>query len=110
MVGNAISMLTVLTPTPRMLVRWIMTNPFAWTACSETSRRLCCLVLPICPHLILDPGVGARESFFKRNFRLPPQHLSETCIIRVASSYSLRAGNMPLDDADTSDVGNQVSQ
>src|SRR5436305_885600 len=61
------------------------------------SRR--CRRRALGPELILDPLVGPLQSFLEGNLRLPPEHLPQPRVVRIAAANPLRAGNVFLADA-----------
>src|SRR5262245_48603272 len=108
MVSTASSMLMALTPTPRTFTRLVSLR----TSVPPLDRvrirggpgreRL--------PDLSVDPGVGSGQPRLERDGRLPLQDLPEPGVVRVATAHSLRAGDVPLLEADAGDVGDQIGE
>src|SRR5438067_2410937 len=60
------------------------------------------------PHLIFYPSVGTGETVFERDRRFPTQHLSQSRIVRVASTDALRTIDVVLIDLDSRDIRHHV--
>src|SRR6516165_8475505 len=65
---------------------------------------------PVPPHLLFDPSVGRFQSHTQRLSRRPAQLFSDEPVIRIASAYALRSGNVVLSDTLAGYIGHQVYQ
>ena len=62
------------------------------------------------PDLLLDPGVGPRQTVLERDLRLPAEHLAQPGVVRVAAAHALRPGDVARVTAIAGAVGNDVGQ
>src|SRR5512136_350054 len=61
-------------------------------------------------HLLLDPGICTLEAFFESEAWFPIEHLAQAGIIRIATAYAHRSGDVPDRDLDPGYFGNDLCQ
>src|SRR5215831_3365637 len=67
-------------------------------------------VTPISPDLLFDPVISRLQSCAQGLSWLPTQLLSDEPVVRVASTYSLRTGDMLFCDPLTGNLGDKIDQ
>src|SRR5918994_1822560 len=93
MTSSACSMWSALTLTPSTSTRGIDRSSelrnMAHLSYSERFGDLC-----------FDPAIGAVDPFLERDLRFPPKHFAQPVVVRVAATYALWTGHVPLGDRD----------
>src|SRR5690606_37346242 len=62
------------------------------------------------PHLLSDPLVSRSHPILERDGRLPAKHLTETRVVGVAPTHSLRTGDVLLHNPSPGYAGDHVCE
>src|SRR5436309_10878092 len=79
-------------------------------ASADSGHRIGQLRLQLFGNLRFNPVVGPLDALFERDLRLPPEHLTQPIVVRVAPAHALRTGDMTLLDRDARDSCDQIRQ